>query len=177
MVVNIFIFVLLAISTISYFIPVQNVASKKNIEDIPLITFNDSTMYTLTPDSMNRIIDAKQVQRYKTRDVMYNGALTLKGNIKENNEKVTDTLYADIIIKRGENYKFIKNVRYRRDDILALNTEELNYNTKTQIATNDVPFDGTYNQNTIKGESLYLDRTKYFFKSKNTHFEIDVEKK
>lgn len=178
MAVNIFIFILLSISTISYFIPVENVKTKTNAEEIPLLTFTDSTMYTLTPDSMNRIVDAKQVQRYKTKDVMYKGTITLKGDIdKKTNENLIDTLYADFIIKREDNFKFIENVKFNRDDFLTLNTDELNYNAKTLIATNSVPFDGTYYNNFIKGESLYLDRTKYFFKSKKTHFELEVEKK
>lgn len=178
MAVNIFIFILLSISTISYFIPVENIQNKTNSEETPLLTFTDSTMYTLTSDSMNRIVDAKQVQRYKTKDVMYKGTITLKGDAnKKTNENLIDTLYADFIIKREDNFKFIENVKFNRDDFLTLNTNELFYNAKTLIATNTVPFDGTYYNNYIKGEKLYLDRTKYFFKSKNTHFELEVEKK
>lgn len=174
MVVRVFIFALLAISVISYFIPVQNVEKKNSNKEQPLLVFKDSTMYTLNTDSMNRIVYAKEVFRYKNRDLMHQGALTLK-TLDKNNNYVTDTLYSDIVVKRKELYKFFKNVRFKRDDFMALNTDELFYDANKEIATNTLPFYGEYYNNTIKGESLYLDMKSYFMKSKNTHFEIDMK--
>ena len=170
-----FIFILLSLAIISYFVPIEISNKKDSNEDLPLLTFNDSTMYTLTPDSMNRIVYSTKVLRYKTKDVMHEGALTLKGKDK-NNKEVTDILYADIIIKRGESFKFLNNVRYKRDDAITLNTDELIYNAKTKIATNTLPFNGTYFNNYIKGENIYLDMIKYYMKSNNTHFEIETTK-
>ena len=170
-----FIFIILSLAIISYFIPIEERSNKDSNEDIALLTFNDSTMYTLTPTNMNRIIYSKKVLRYKTKDVMHEGALTLKGKDKDNKE-VTDILYSDIIIKRGESFKFLNNVRYKRDDTITLNTDELIYNAKTKIATNSLPFDGTYFKNYIKGENIYLDLNKYYMKSNNTHFEIETKK-
>ena len=46
-----------------------------------------------------------------------------------------------------------------------------------KIATNTKPFDAIYNKHTLKGDTVYLDINKYFVKAKNTHFEIDVNKK
>lgn len=175
MVIKLFIFALLSISTVSYFIPVENSAKKDNEKDVPFVTFNDSTMYTLTTASMNRIIYAKQVQRYETKDVMYEGALTLKGYDKDKKE-ITDTLYSDVIVRRDNDFKFLNNVKYKRDDTISLNTDELNYNAKTKIATNSVAFDGSYFNNIIKGENLFLDLQNYYFKAKKTHFEIEVSK-
>ena len=171
-----FVFILLLISISSYFIPLDDKSINDNGEDFALLTFNDSTMYTLTPTSMNRIIYSKKVIRYKDRDVMIEGALTLKGKDSENKE-ITDVLYSDIIIKRGEIFNFLDNVRYKRDDILSLNTDELIYNSTTKIATNTLPFDGLYFNNYIKGEQIYLDMNKYYMKANNTHFEVEVQKK
>lgn len=169
-----FLFILLSFSFISYFMDVKTTIKKDSNEDIALLTFDDATMYTLTPDSMNRIIYSKKVLRYKTKDVMHEGALTLKG--KDKNEKeITDILYSDIIIKRGNSFKFLNNVKYKRDDAITLNTDELVYNAKTKIATNTLPFNGTYFNNYIKGENIYLDLNKYYMKSDNTHFEIEVK--
>ena len=170
-----FIFILLGLAIISYFIPIEVSNKKDSNEDVALLTFNDSTMYTLTPASMNRIIYSKQVLRYKTKDVMHEGALTLKAKDKDKKE-ITDILYSDIIIKRGDSFKFLNNVKYKRDDAITLNTNELIYNAKTKIATNTLPFDGTYFNNYIKGENIYLDLNKYYMKSDNTHFEIETKK-
>lgn len=176
MAVKLFIFALLCLSTISYFVPVEDKTKKDGIEDIALLTFTDSTMYTLTTDSMHRIVDSKEALRYKDKDVMYDGILTLKGKDKDNKE-ITDILFSDVIIKRGDDFKFLNNVKYRRDNSITLNTNELLYNDKTGIATNTLPFDGTYFNNYIKGKNIYLNLNEYYMKANETHFEVEVENK
>lgn len=175
MAIKSFIFALLSIAILSYFVPIKTDEKKESNEEKVLLTFNDATMYTLTPISMNRVIYAKKALRYKTKDVMHEGALTLKGKDNEGKE-ITDLLYSDLIIKRGDDFKFLNNVKFRRDDFLNLNTNELLYNSKNRIAKNTLPFDGTYFNNYIKGENIYLDMNKYFMKSDNTHFEIEIQK-
>ncbi len=176
MVIRIFIFALLGLSILSYFIPVEDKTKKGATEDIALLTFTDSTMYTLTTDSMHRIVDSKEALRYKDRDVMYDGVLTLK-NKDKNNKELTDVLFSDVIIKRGDDFKFLNNVKFRRDNSITLNTNELLYNDKTGIATNTLPFEGTYFNNYIKGENIYLNLNKYHMKANKAHFEVEVEKK
>ena len=176
MVIRIFIFILLGLSISSYFIPVEDKTKKGENEDIALLTFTDSTMYTLTINSMHRIVNSKEVLRYRDRDVMYDGILTLKGKDKDNNE-ITDILYSDVIIKRGDDFKFLNNVKYRRDSYITLNTNELLYNDKTGIAKNTLPFEGTYFNNYIKGENIYLNLNKYHMKANNAHFEVEIKKK
>ena len=175
MVVRIFVLLLLVLSVVSYFIPISNTIKNDSFNDIPLLVFKDSTMYTLTTESMNRIVYSKEVQRFRDRDVMYEGAITLKGQDKSNN-KIIDVLYSDIIIKKDELYKFLKNVKFRRDDFITLNTDELFYDSQKAIATNTLPFHGTYYNNKIEGEGLYLDMNSYYMKSSNTHFEIEMRK-
>jgi hypothetical protein len=58
-----------------------------------------------------------------------------------------------------------------------LSTDELIYNAKTKIATNSLPFYGTYYNNIIEGENIYLDINEYHMKAKDIHFEIDIGKK
>lgn len=173
MVIRVFTLVLLTLSIISYFIPIESSSIKSVNKDIALLTFNDSTMYTLTTESMNRIIYSKELLRYKDRDVLYEGALTLKG--KDNNKEVIDILFADKIIKKDDNFEFLNNVKYKRDDYITLNTDELLYNSKIKIAKNTLPFEGTYFNNYIKGENIYLDLNNYYLKASNTHFEVEVE--
>jgi len=173
MAIRIFVFSLLIISIIGYFATIEN-SNKKNLEqDTPLLTFSNSAMYTLTPQNMNRVIYSKRTSRYKDRDIMYEGVLTLK-NKDKNQKEVTDFLYADVIIKKDSLFKFIGNTRYKRDDYIKFNTNELMYDSKTQIATNSLPFNGYYFNDYIKGTNLYLDIKKHYMKSKNTHFEIDI---
>jgi hypothetical protein len=173
MVIRVFVFLLLIFSVISYFIPVESKNKKDSNKDIPLLSFKDSTMYTLTPESMNRIIYSKQTMRYSNRDVMHEGALTLQGKDKDQKD-VNEVLYADLIVKRGDIFRFLSNVKYRKDDYIKLNTDELIYNSKTKIATNSLPFDGYYFNDYIKGKNIYLDMNRYYMKAKDSHFEIDM---
>ncbi len=170
-----FVFVLLLFSIISYLIPVKEVSKKNTTLDIPILTFSDSTMYTLTPTSMNRVIYAEEVLRFESKDVMHKGVLTLKGKDKELNE-ITDVLYSDVIIKKENNFTFLNNVKYKRNNYITLDTDELMYNSKTKVATNTLPFEGTYFNNYIKGKDIYLDLNKYYMKAKDAHFEIEVVK-
>jgi len=174
MVIRSFILIIFILALTSYFIPVENIDTKKSDEEIPLLVFHDSTMYTLTTQSMNRIVYAKQVLRFSKRDIMHEGALTIK-NFDKNNDFITDVLYSDVIVKRGEIYKFFKNVRFKRENFITLNTDELFYNAKEEIATNTLPFEGTYYNNIIKGDNLFLNMKDYYMKSNNTHFEIDMK--
>lgn len=175
MAIRLFAISLFVVAILSYFIPVQ--MDNKNIaeDDVPLLTFNNSTMYTMDTQSMNRVVYAKQALRYKTKDIMNNAAMTMK-DFDKNGKEITDTLYADVIIKKGDIFNFFNNVKYKRDDFVTLNSDEMVYDSKRRIATNTKPFDGTYYNHYIKGSDIYLDMNKYYMKSKNTHFEIELTK-
>lgn len=175
MVIRIFVIAILILSVLSYFVPIDKLNKKEVTNDTALLTFNDSTMYTLTPASMNRVVKSEKVQRFKNRDVMHNGFLTMKAKDKEG-KVITDTLISDVIIKSKNSFKFLKNVKFLRNDYLTLNTDELVYNPNTKIATNTLPFNGRYFNNYIEGEKIYLDLNNYHMKSKNTHFEIEVQR-
>ncbi|RXJ87062.1 hypothetical protein [Arcobacter sp. CECT 8985] len=175
MVVKFFIYALFLISLTIYFIPVHlnNEIDKK--KDIPLVTFNDSTMYTLNQETTTKIVTAKKASRFKTHDIMYKGNFILKAKDKKV-KNATDFISANVIIKKVDDYTFIGDVKFRRNDFITLNTEELYYNDKTQIATNKVAFNGKYYNNYTKGKNLYLDLQKNIMKSRNSHFEIETTK-
>jgi hypothetical protein len=82
-----------------------------------------------------------------------------------------------MIIKKLDNLSLRKNLKYNRDSIINLNTDALDYNLKTRLAKNSVPYDGYYYNNSIKGTNLYLDGIQNYMKSKNVHFEIEVKNK
>lgn len=175
MAIKAFVFILLVLSAFSYFVPVDAVHKKSVDKDIPLLIFDEPIMYTLTTQSMNRIVYSKKATRYKDRDQLINGALTLRSMDSKNGE-ITDTLLSDMIIKRGDDFKFLNNVKFTRNDYVTIKTNELLYNSKTKIATNTLPFEGNYFNHYIKGVNIYLDMNKYYMKADNTHFEIDVKK-
>lgn len=176
MAIKIFTFLLLILSVGYYFVPVENIKKDELDKDMPLVIFESSFMYTINEESINRIVYATHAIKYKDRDEMYNADIILK-NTDETKDFKSEKLNAKLIIKNGNDYTLIDNVKYTRDDFMKLNTNELFYNDITKIATNTKPFDAVYNKHFLKGDTIYLDVNNDFVKANNTHFEIDVIKK
>ncbi len=176
MAIKLFTFLLLIISLGAYFILVENMKKKIVDKDVPLVIFESPFMYTINEENINRVIYATHAIKYENRDEMYNADILLK-NLDKTQDFKTEKLKADLIVKKGDNYTLTDNVKYRRDDFITLNTNELFYDDITRIATNNKPFDAVYNKHSLKGDTVYLDINKSFIKAKNTHFEIDVNKK
>ena len=176
MAIKLFTFILLLLSFGAYFIPVENLEKKIVDKDTPLVVFEDALMYTIDENSINRLVFATHAIKYKNRDEMYNADILLK-NLDDTKNFESEKLKADLIVKKGDNYTLLNNVKYTRDDFIKLNTNELFYDDIKKIAQNTKPFDAIYNNHFVKGNSVYLDINNEFVKAKNTHFEIDVTKK
>ena len=176
MAIKLFTFILLLLSLGAYFIPIKNFENTFVDKDKPLVIFEDALMYTIDENSINRLVFATHAIKYKNRDEMYNADILLK-NLDDTKNFESEKLKADLIVKKGDNYTLLNNVKYTRDDFIKLNTNELFYDDIKKIARNTKPFDAIYNNHFVKGNSVYLDINNEFVKAKNTHFEIDVTKK
>ena len=174
--IKLFNYSLLILATGAYFIPVENRAKNNDIKDIPLVVFEKPLMYTVTDKNVSRVVKGSHAIKYKARDEMYDVNIILRNNLEKKDFKI-ETLEAQVIIKKGDNLTLQRDVKYHRDDFINLNTDALDYNIKTKLATNSVPYDGYYYSNTIKGTNLYLDGTKNYMKSKDVHFEIEIKNK
>ncbi|MGB5793209.1 LPS export ABC transporter periplasmic protein LptC [Poseidonibacter sp.] len=174
--IRFFAYILLVVSVMGYFIPVENKLNTNDSLDIPLVVFDKPLMYTLDEENVSKIIDATHAVRYKNRDEMYDATITLKNSKPEENYNFEE-LKAEVIIKKADDITLRKNVFYKRDDFVDLKTDELFYNTKTKIAYNSKPYEGNYYKHYIKGTNLYLDGIKDNMKSKNVHFEVEMKNK
>jgi hypothetical protein len=174
MVIRIFIFSLLIISTISLLLTVNNDISDSKSKDIALITFKDSTMYTMDDENVVRVIRSKKAVRYRNRDEMYNGILISKIKSKEIKDSA-DIISADFIEKKGSKLKFVDHVKYDREDFLSLKTDLLHYDLESKIAYNNKPFIGKYYDDFLIGSELYFDANKAYFRSKKALFEINTK--
>jgi len=174
--IKLFNYLLLLLAIGAYFIPVENRENNIDIKDIPLVVFEKPLMYTLTDKNLSRTVEASNAIRYKTRDEMYNANILLRNNLEKKDYKI-ETLEAQVIIKKGDELSLRKDVKYNRDSFINLNTDALDYNLKTRLARNSVPYDGYYHNNSIKGTNLYLDGTKNYIKSNNVHFKIEIKNK
>ncbi len=176
MAIKVFIYSLLVLSLISLFTSISNEVDESSQKDIPLITFSNSTMYTLNNKEVTRIVQSTESIRYKSRDEMFEGVFYLRAKSKDRND-LADVISADFIEKKGPKLKFVNSVKYNRADFVTLKTDILHYNLDTKIVYNNKPFIGTYYNDSLNGTELYMDTNKTHFKSKNAHFEIDLEKK
>ena len=174
--IRIFVYALLGLSAAAYFLPVENLTKTNVDKDIPLVVFEEPLMYTLDEVGVSRVVQSSHAVRYKNRDEMFNADIILK-NRAEKKTFDLEKLKAKTIIKKGDDFTLLKDVNYKRDNFVNLDTQEMYYNLKTRIAYNNIPYEGTYNKHYLKGTKLYLEGNKSLIKSKDVHFEIDMKNK
>jgi len=175
MALRVFIFILLIISIVSILVPIDNNNVESLKKDIALVTFNNSTMYTLDDIQVTRVVSSTKTVRFKSRDEMFDA--TFLNRVKSNESGIFDIFNADFIEKKGDALKFVENVKYDRNGFISLKTDILHYNLETKIGYNKAPFVAKYNNNTLLGNNIYIDIDKTYFKSQNAHFEIGLENK
>ncbi|MBS9782455.1 MAG: LPS export ABC transporter periplasmic protein LptC [Arcobacter sp.] len=174
--INVFLGVLLLLSLIFNFIPIEKNNIEKNEKDIPLVIFENPQMYTINEKYVTRVAKAKEARRYKTKDEFENTHITLR-NLNKKKDYELESLKASKVIKRGKLLELRKDVKYKRDDFISFKTDELYYDLKEKMAYNTVSFEGRYDNHLIKGKNLFLDSKESKIKSKNIHFEFDLKNK
>lgn len=175
MAMRFFILGIFLFSIIFYMIPIKGISNYDSNDNVPLAIFENALMHTLNDKSISKIVEAQKVIKYKNRDEMFYGNITLI-NQDPNENFISENLKADFIVKKDEIFTFENNVKYIRDDFLKFNTDFLVYDNMKKIAQNDKAFNGTYNNHYMKGTNLYTDLNNSFITSKNSHFEIDISK-
>lgn len=176
MALKIFVTISLFLSIVFYFLPVEKIKKDLKKEDIALFIFEEPVMYSLNENMVTKKIVAKQAVRYETRDEMYFGDITVNNQDSKKDFK-SENIKADFIVKKGAIYNLKENVKYKRDDFIKIDTKEMIYDDLNKIAKNSSPFRAEYYAHRYNGENLYLETEKNIINSKNTHFEIDIEKK
>ncbi len=142
----------------------------------PLVAFEDATMYTMDKEQVTQIAKAKKAVRYKKKDELYDASFVLRVNDKEDDE-LLDILSAKKVTKQGNKLLLRDDVKYNRADIMQFESEVLNYNIGTKIATNMNKFTALYNGDKLSGTHIYVDAKKNIIRAKNTKFIVDLEKK
>jgi hypothetical protein len=171
MAIDKFIYILFVFVLGIQFINIDTKKKDTKIAEQPLLILKDSIIYSLNSENMDKIIESRVFTKYKATEVLETATIVTRTN-KEN---VNNVLSADFMIKKQDKIELIDNIKYTQGNNISLETNKLNYNLTTKIATNDVKFNGIYNNNIIKGTHLYLDTQKNIIKSKNTHFDIKTK--
>ncbi|RBQ26804.1 MULTISPECIES: LPS export ABC transporter periplasmic protein LptC [Arcobacteraceae] len=172
---KIFVGIIFVISIFFYFTPIKETKKDVKNEDIALFIFEKPNMYSFDKNGLTRIIIAEQAIRYENRDEMYFGDITINNSNKERDFK-SESIKANFIVKKGAIYTLKEDVEYLRDDFIKINTQHLIYDDLNKIAKNSKPFKAEYYTHKYNGENLYFNIDKDIINSKNTHFEIDMNK-
>lgn len=142
----------------------------------PLVSFEDATMYTMDKKQVTQIAKAQKAVRYKNKDELFDASLVIRVNDKTNNN-LLDVLSAKKVTKKGNNLYLRGDVQYDRANTMQFESEVLNYNLNTKIATNMNKFTALYNGDHLSGTNIYVDARNNIVRAKRTKFIIDLDKK
>ena len=168
--INKFIYFLLICSILVLFYDKDTKDVLVDNQEKPEISFYNSTAYDITTTGVNQIVRANEAYMYKTREELVEGTLISKGktintvNIASGDHfiKIEDQLYID------------GNVNLQLENDVEVTTEQLEYNLKTKIAKNSLPFEAIQYNHRFEGNNLYLDLTNKYIKADKTKMRIEV---
>lgn len=154
------------------FIDKEQKEQKVKKELKPTVSFYDSIMYEITDLNVKQIVKSKQADIYNNKEELTDATIVVKS---DKNSYDTNIASSNSMIKIGDDVYLKKNVNLQLSDGTNVKTEQLDYNLKSKIATNNTDFMMIRETDTFKGKGLYLDSIKEHIKSENTKFRMKVE--
>jgi len=172
MAINIF---LTAIIVLAFFLTnmkVEEKIQKREYVNIPLVVFEDSTMYDINEKEISKIVQSRQALNYKDRDELYDATIIVR-----NDKNSSDNINAEYILKQNNIYKLYQSVSISQGDTSILTSDYIEYDSIKKIAKNNVGFILSYNDSQLSGNNLYFDSVNKIIKAKDTHFKLKVKDK
>lgn len=167
--------ILLIIFTLGFlFIDKDQSVQKVRQESKPKVSFFDSTMYEITEQNVNQIVKSKQADIYEKNEKLTDATIVIKS---DKNSYDTNIISANSMIKIGDKVYLNDKVNLQLSDGTNIKTEQLDYNLKTKIVQNSVPFIAKRDNDTFKGENLFLNSVSEYIKAEKTKFRMKVENK
>ena len=138
--------------------------------DFSNVSFENIDTYIITKEGIKATLLAKQALAYDTRNELYNTQSTLY------NLTHTDHIEADKAIQKGETLHMFGHIRYESNNSMLLKSDELVYNTKTQIVRSLSPFTMQHQKLDSKGESFVFDTIQNILHATYVTLTIEEEK-
>ena len=170
MAINIFIISILVLSVLLTNIKVEEKIQKREYINIPLVVFEDSTMYDINEKEISQIVQSRQALNYKDRDELYDATIIVRNDINS-----SDNINAEYILKQKDIYKLYQNVSISHGEESTLSSDYIEYDSINKIAKNNVEFVLSYKNSELIGDNIYLDSINSIIKAKNTHFKIKLK--
>jgi multidrug efflux pump subunit AcrB len=168
--INKFIYILLICSILFLFYEKDTKEVFVDNEEKPEISFYNSTAYDITTTGVNEIVRSSEAYMYKTREELVDGTIISKGDTNNSANVVS----GDHFLKMENQLYIDGNVNLQLENDINVATEQLEYNIKTKIAKNSLPFEAIQYNNIFEGKNLYLDMRKKYIKSDDTKMRIEV---
>jgi len=171
--INLFVLIIIIASIIITNIKTEVKIKKIEYLNIPVVTFNNSTLYLIDDKEVKQILSSSQALSYKNRDELYDATILMKNKYNK-----TNTISAEYILKDKSVYKLYQNaqIKINTKNKIVLNSDFLEYDTRNNILTNNKPFELSYDDSTLKGENLFFNHKYNIIKAKNTKFTIKYNK-
>jgi hypothetical protein len=168
--INKFIYLLLVCSILVLFYEKDEKVIHIDDEEKPEISFYNSTAYDITTKGVNQVVRSNEAYMYRTREELVSATIINKGNSLNKTNIVSGDHFLKI-----ENQLYVDgNVNLQLENEIAVTTEQLEYNIKTKMVKNSLPFEATQYNHSFEGDNLYLDLTKNYIKAKNIKMKIEV---
>ena len=168
-----FLFVLIILTIVFLFLEKEVVVTNISKQEKPKVSFYNSTMYEITESSINQIVISEIAKLYNKREELYEATIVTKAKENSNNND-TNTVSGNKIIKKEDIIYLTGAVNLILSDKTNIKTEQLDYNTKTKIATNKVDFVAIRDNDTFYGNTLFLDSINEKIEAQSAKFRMKV---
>ena len=169
-----FMILLIIVTVVFLFVDKEEIVEKEKAKEKPKVSFFVSTMYEITEQNVKQIVKSKQADIYDIREELTDATIVGKS---DKNSYDTNIVSSNSMIKIEDNVFLTDTVNLQLADGTNITTEQLDYNLKTKIAKNKVPFTAVRDNDTFKGNNLFLDSMSEYITSKNAKFRMKVENK
>ena len=167
--INNFFYILIVVTLSTLFVSIDDKDLKENLSDQPFVIIENSSVYSVNTSNTDQIIRSKLFTKYANKEILID-SIILK---RINEDKYLNHLITSKEAIRMNNIITLKgDVKYSRDINLLLNTDNLIYNEKTKVITNNDSFYGVYNNNKVKGKNIYIDSINNIIKADEVNFNI-----
>jgi len=161
--INYFLSLIVICLSMIYFLFEPMKLKKTEFSEVAQFSLLSFTLYELDKIGLTTLMKGDEAIRYKNRYVVKN--IDYSDNSKEYivNMKAKNGLYKD------ETVYLNGDVRFQREDGLNFFSQEVPYNSTTDIAVSEVDYIAYINLNQIQGSKIIYDNKNNIIKSKNIY--------
>jgi len=148
---------------------VQKNTSTKNEANIEMLNIVN---YSITNDGVAHIVRAQRALRFKDHDEFY----TVDA-VRKSKDGLLENFQSDSGRLEQNQLKFVGNVKYKNNNSVEFNSQEVQYNLKSKVIKTDVDFTLKNNSTITNGTSLVYQTKDGKIYANNIKSKTEVEEK